>query len=289
MIFDEPLFQPGGDRFVVIYFGDDAAIELNFLALGLKAAIGEAGLSAVVDTNPCYNSLVVEYDPDAIEYDDLLRELRALAAALGPVDTLELESRLAYLPTMYLDPWTKAAIEDYCVKVKPREFDPTFVARLNGLEDEKQLVRVHSGTEHWVISVCSLPGLPLLRPLDPRSLLTSPKYDPPRLWTPPNAVCTGGMTTSIHTLRVPGGYNLIGRTPVPMWEATQRMPIFKDSVVLLRAADRVKFVPIDLDEYRYVEARVAAGTYEFNVTGYQRFSVGAYRAWAAQQNPKGRF
>jgi allophanate hydrolase subunit 1 len=97
------------------------------------------------------------------------------------------------------------------------------------------------------------------------------------------------MSTSIHTLRIPGGYNLIGRTPVPMWEATQRMPVFKDSVVLLRAADRVKFVPIDLDEYRYVEARVAAGTYEFNVTGYQRFSVGAYRTWAAQQNPKGRF
>lgn len=289
MIFEQPVIAPGGDRFIVVYFGDDAAIELNFLALGMKAALAEAGTAGVVDTNPCYNSLVVEYDPDAIDYDDLLRELRAIAAALGPVDTLELSSRLAYLPAMYLDPWTKEAIEDYCAKVKPREFDPTFVARLNGLEDERQLVRVHSGTEHWVISVCSLPGLPLLRPLDPRSLLTSPKYDPPRLWTPPNAICTGGMSTSIHTLRIPGGYNLIGRTPVPMWEATQRMPIFKDSVVLLRAADRVKFVPIDLEEYRYVEARVAEGTYEFNVTDYQRFSVGAYRAWAAKQNPKGRF
>jgi len=243
----------------------------------------------VVDTNPCYNSLIVEYDPDLISHGDLLTELRALSAALGPVDTLELESRVAYLPSMYLDPWTKEAIEDYCVKVREREFDPDFVVRLNGLADRRQLVRVHSGTEHWVISVCSLPGLPLLRPLDPRCLLTSPKYNPPRLWTPPNSICVGGMSTSIHTLRVPGGYNLIGRTPVPMWEATQRMGVFKDSVVLLRAADRVKFVPVDLDEYRYVEAKVKEGTYEFNVTAYDRFSVGAYLAWAARQDPTARF
>lgn len=289
MIFDAPLIQPGGDRFVIVYFGDDAAIELNFLALGLKAALVEARTAGVIDTNPSYNSLVVEYDPDLIGHDDLVRELRAIAAALGSVDTLELASRLVYLPAMYLDPWTKEAIEDYCAKVRPREFDPDFVVRLNGLKDRQELVRVHSGTEHWVISVCSLPGLPLLRPLDPRSLLTSPKYDPPRLWTPPNAICTGGMSTSIHTLRVPGGYNLIGRTPVPMWEATQRLPIFKDSVVLLRAADRVKFVPVDLEGYKEVEARIAEGSYEFNVTDYQRFSVGAYRAWAAKQDPTKRF
>ncbi|MBM3484270.1 MAG: carboxyltransferase domain-containing protein [Alphaproteobacteria bacterium] len=289
MIFAEPVIRPGGDRFVLVQFGDDAAIELNFLALGLKAALTADRTTGVVDTNPSYNSLIVEYDPDLISHDDLLVELRKLCNALGQVDTLVLESRLAYLPTMYLDPWTKEAIESYCEKVKPREFDPDFVVRLNGLKDRRQLVRVHSGTEHWVISVCSLPGLPLLRPLDPRSLLTSPKYDPPRLWTPPNAICTGGMSTSVHTLRVPGGYNLIGRTPVPMWEATQRMPIFKDSVVLLRAADRVKFVPVDLDEYLDVEARVKEGTYQFNVTEYQRFSVGAYRAWAAKQDPLARF
>jgi allophanate hydrolase subunit 1 len=289
MIFAEPAIKAGGDRFVLIQFGDDARLELNFLTLGLKAALGQAALAGVVDTNPSYNSLLVEYDPDLISHADLVREVRDLIGALGPVDRLELNSRLAYLPTMYLDPWTKEAIEDYCAKVKPREYDPAFVARLNGLADEHQLVRVHSGTEHWVISVCSLPGLPLLRPLDPRSVLTSPKYSPPRLWTPPNAVCVGGMSTSIHTLRVPGGYNLIGRTPVPMWEAAQKLPVFRDSVVLLRAADRVKFMPIGLEEYREIEARIAAGTYEFNVTGYTKFSVTAYLAWAAQQNPTGRF
>jgi allophanate hydrolase subunit 1 len=289
MTFAEPVIRPGGDRFVLVQFGDDAALELNFLALGLKAALGEARVAGVIDTNPSYNSLIVEYDPDLIDPDDLDRELRALARALGPVDALELDSRLAYLPALYLDPWTREAIEDYCAKVKPREFDPDFVVRLNGLKDRAQLVRVHSGTEHWVISVCSLPGLPLLRPLDPRCVLTSPKYDPPRLWTPPNAICVGGLSTSIHTLRIPGGYNLIGRTPVPMWEAAQRLPVFRDSVVLLRAADRVKFVPVDLEEYRYVEARVAEGRYEFNATGYQRFSVGAYRDWAARQDPSARF
>lgn len=289
MQFDEPAITPGGDCFALVQFGDDGALELNFLALGLMRAVQEAGIAGVVDMIPSYNTLLLEYEPDAITYPDLVRELRALNETQGSLDELELESRLAYLPVCYLDPWTKFAIEDYCEKITPREFDPDFVARINGLEDRHQLVRVHAGTEHWVASVASLPGLPLLRALDPRCLITSPKYNPPRTWTPPNSVCVGGMSTSIHTLRLPGGYNLIGRCPVPMYEPAQITPIFRDQVTLLRPADRVKFEPIDVDEYKRIRAALKAGTYEFNVTGYQKFSVRAYRDWVGTLNVEGRF
>ena len=289
VIYDEPLFAAAGDQYLFVQFGDDASIDLNFMALGLTAAIHADGPEGVVDTNPSYNSLIVEYDCDQISYGDLKTELAALIAALGSVENLELDSRLAYLPVMYLDPWTKACIADYCEKIAPREYDPEFVARLNGLEDGRQLARVHSGTEHWVVAVCSTPGLPLLRALDPRCAITSPKYNPPRTWTALGAIGVGGLSTSIYTTPGPGGYNLIGRTPVPLWEAEQRLPVFRDSVVLLRAADRVKFVPIGREEYDYIEARVAAGTYEFNLAGYQKFSVRAYKAWASGLNADGRF
>ena len=289
MRFDEAKFLPGGDHFILVQFGDDGSIDLNFLALGLTAALKADQTRGVVDTNPSYNSLVVEYDSDKISYADLQAELERLIGGLGSVEELELDSRLAYLPVMYLDPWTRECVTDYSERITPREYDPDFVARENGFEDTKQLARVHSGTEHWVVAVCSTPGLPLLRALDPRCAITSPKYNPPRTWTTLGAIGVGGLSTSIYTTPGPGGYNLIGRTPVPLWDPQQRHPIFKDRVVLLDTADRVKFVPIDAEEFDYIEARVADGSYEFNITAYQRFSVGAYKKWVTSLNVGGRF
>ena len=289
MKFDTPKFMPGGDHFILVQFGDDASIDLNFMALGLTAAIKAAEVTGVVDTNPSYNSLVVEYESDDISYADLQTELAHLIDGLGSVENLELDSRLAYLPVVYLDPWTRDCVADYSKKIAPREYDPDFVADVNGFEDAKQLARIHSGTEHWVVAVCSTPGLPLMRALDPRCAITSPKYNPPRTWTTLGAIGVGGLSSSIYTTPGPGGYNLIGRTPVPLWDPRQRHPVFKDRVVLLDAADRVKFVPISEEEFEYTEARVADGSYEFNITAYQRFSVGAYKKWVASLNQDGRF
>jgi urea carboxylase len=289
MKFDTPKFMPGGDHFILVQFGDDASIDLNFMALGLTAAIKAAEVTGVVDTNPSYNSLVVEYESDDISYADLQTELAHLIDGLGSVENLELDSRLAYLPVVYLDPWTRDCVADYSEKIAPREYDPDFVADVNGFEDAKQLARIHSGTEHWVVAVCSTPGLPLMRALDPRCAITSPKYNPPRTWTTLGAIGVGGLSSSIYTTPGPGGYNLIGRTPVPLWDPRQRHPVFKDRVVLLDAADRVKFVPISEEEFEYTEARVADGSYEFNITAYQRFSVGAYKKWVASLNQDGRF
>ena len=289
MRFDEAKFLVGGDQFIMVQFGDDGSIDLNFLALGLTAALKQDQTRGVIDTNPSYNSLVVEYESDEISYVDLQTELERLIVDLGSVEELELESRLAYLPVMYLDPWTRDCVSDYSKKISPREYDPDFVARVNGLEDAKQLARVHSGTEHWVVAVCSTPGLPLLRALDPRCAITSPKYNPPRTWTTLGAIGVGGLSTSIYTTPGPGGYNLIGRTPVPLWDPRQRHPIFKDRVVLLDAADRVKFVRIGAEEFEYIETRVADGSYEFNITAYQRFSVGAYKKWVASLDADKKF
>ncbi len=289
MIYEQPKISPAGDCFMMIEFGNDGAIELNFMALGLMHLIRDQKVHGIIDTTPSYNSLLVEYEPSDISDNDLKKELQKLFLSLGSVEEIEIESRLAYLPCCYLDPWTKAAIEDYCQKVKKREFDPDFVARINGLEDRHQLVRVHSGTEHWVASVMALPGCALMRPLDPRCLLTSPKYNPPRLWTPENAVCTGGMSTSIHTLRVPGGYNLIGRTPVPVYEASQNSPPFKKQVTLLQPGDRVKFIPIDAHEYKYIRQELKKGKYSFRTTDYIKFSVHAWKAWVKTLNYQERF
>jgi KipI family sensor histidine kinase inhibitor len=279
MIYSEPRFLPGGDRYVLIEFGNEMNLELNFVAQGLATAIADARTRGIVETAPCFASILIHYEPDELSYDDLVTELTRLIASLGPSEAIELQSRLFYIPTMYLDPWTRECVEDYCSKIKRKEPDPEFVARINGLADAADLVRVHSGTEYWVASLGFWPGLPFMMPLDPRCRLTAPKYNPARTWTPQGTVGMGGASTAIYPVATPGGYQIFARTPVPIWDPKQRFPVFHDSIVLFRASDRVRFVPVGREEFDWVEAKVSEGTYVYNFVEYQKFSVKQYKDW----------
>jgi KipI family sensor histidine kinase inhibitor len=289
MIYPEPKFLPGGDRFVLIEFGNEMNLELNFMAQGLATAIAEQKTKGIVETAPCFASLLVHYDPDQIPYKDLQKEMIALIRALGPSDDIVLDSRLFYLPTMYRDPWTRACVEDYCNKITKKELDPEFIARINGLADADQFVRVHSGTEYWVASLGFWPGLPFMMALDPRCVITAPKYNPPRTWTPQGTVGMGGASTAIYPVATPGGYQIFARTPVPIWDTEKRFPVFHDSIVLFRAGDRVKFVPIGKEEFELIEAKVKEGTYIYNVVEYQKFSVRNYKSWVEILDKSKRF
>lgn len=289
MIYETPAFRPGGDRYMLIEFGNEMNLELNFMAQGLATAIAEQKTKGVIETAPCFASMLIHYEPDEISYADLSRELERLIAALGPSDDIELESRIFYFPTVYLDPWTRDCVQDYIVKIAPKQTDPEFVAELNGLSDVAQFVRVHSGTEYWVASLGFWPGLPFMMALDPRCKLTAPKYNPPRTWTPKGTVGMGGASTAIYPEHLPGGYQIFGRIPVPIWDPEKRFDVFTDSICLFRPGDRVKFVPCTVEEFEEAERRVADGSYVYNVVEYQKFSVRQYKRWVGSLDLARRF
>lgn len=281
MIYPEPRYLPGGDRYILVEFGNEMNLELNFMAQGLAAAIAEARITGVIETAPCFASMLVHYEPELIGFDDLVVELGRLVAGLGPSDALELDSRLWYLPAVYLDPWTRACVEDYIAKIAPKTPDPELMVELNGLRDVDDFVRVHSGTEYWVASLGFWPGLPFMMALDPRAKMTAPKYNPPRTWTPGGAIGLGGASTAIYPEALPGGYQIFARTPVPIWDRTQRFSAFKGSICLFRPGDRVRFVPCTVAEFEAIEREVADGTYQYNMVGYGKFSVALYKSWTA--------
>lgn len=289
MIYERPAFRPGGDRYMLIEFGDEMNLELNFMAQGLATAIAEQKTKGVIETAPCFASMLIHYEPDEISYADLSRELERLIAALGPSDDIELESRLFTFPTVYLDPWTRECVQDYIAKIAPKQTDPEFVAELNGLSDVAQFVRVHSGTEYWVAALGFWPGLPFMMALDPRCKLTAPKYNPPRTWTPKGTVGMGGASTAIYPEHLPGGYQIFGRIPVPIWDPEQRFDVFADSICLFRPGDRVRFVPCTVEEFEEAERRVADGSYVYNLVEYQKFSVRQYKRWVGSLDLARRF
>lgn len=290
MVYDTPKCSPGGDRFMLIEFGDELTLELNFFSQSLARATAEEKIAGVIETAPCFSSLLIHYEPDDIGFADLQREMLSLAQTIGAGDDVEVDSRLLYLPAVYLDPWTAAAMAEYREKINPdKKPDPQFIVDLNGLDDVDQFVRVHSGTEYWCAALGFWPGTPFLMPLDPRCKLTAPKYNPPRTFTPRGTIGMGGGSTAIYPVDGPGGYQIFARTPVPIWDARQRLEQFKSQLWLLQPTDRIKFVPCSVEEFEEVERKVEEGTYVMNIAGYQRVSLNRYKAWTEQIDAGQRF
>src|SRR5262249_61079838 len=84
MIYPEPRFLSGGDRYVLIEFGNEMNLELNFIAQGLATAIADAATRGIIETAPCFASILVHYEPDEVPYHDLVKELTRLIGSLGP-------------------------------------------------------------------------------------------------------------------------------------------------------------------------------------------------------------
>ena len=189
--YEEPKYLPGGDKYLLVEFGNVMNLELNFKAQGLAKAVEESKLKGVYETLPCFASMIVHYNSDDIKFNDLKNELKQLVGQLKSSDDVVVQSRLFRFPTVYLDKWTKEAIDDYTSKIAPKQSDPEYIVDLNDLDDVDHFVRVHSGPEYWVASLGFWPGLPFNMPLDPRCKLSAPKYNPPRTWTPRGTVGMG--------------------------------------------------------------------------------------------------
>ena len=288
-IYDTPKFLPAGDKYMLIEFGNIMNLELNFTAQNLAKAIKDHKIRGVYETSPCFASMIVHYEPDEIKFNDLKKELFSLIESLGPSDEIEINSRVFSFPTVYLDKWTKECIEDYSNKIAKKKPDPELITELNNLENTDQFVRVHSSTEYWVAAIGFWPGLPFMMALDPRCKLTVPKYNPPRTWTPKGTVGMGGASTCIYPDRLPGGYQIFGIIPVPIWDTNKSFPVFENNICLFQPGDRVKFVPTSYEEFDHVYNKIEDGSYDYNIVEYQKFSVKNYKKWLSTIDESKRF
>ena len=288
-IYDTPKFLPAGDKYMLIEFGNVMNLELNFTAQNLAKAIKDHKIRGVYETSPCFASMIVHYEPEEIKFHELKKELFNLIESLGPTDDIEINSRVFSFPTVYLDKWTQECIEDYSKKIAKKKPDPELIVELNDLESTEQFVRVHSSTEYWVAAIGFWPGLPFMMALDPRCKLTVPKYNPPRTWTPKGTVGMGGASTCIYPDRLPGGYQIFGIIPVPIWDTKKSFPVFENNICLFQPGDRVKFVPTSYEEFDHVYNKIEDGSYDYNIVDYQKFSVKNYKKWLTTIDSNKRF
>jgi len=257
MIYEEPIFRPAGDVYLIVEYGDELNLLLNFRVIALNEAVKKVALIGVTETIPTHRSLGIVYNPFVISYKELVDEIKRLDKQLGEVH--ELPSRILTILIWYNDPWSQECAQAHGV---PNNIE--FVAKINKIT-VKKVIEVHTGTLHWVGAVGFTPGCYQAPPLNPSLMLTAPKYPRPRKWTPERIICLAGQLTSAYPVKSPGGYQLIGRTPLDLYDPMQRNPVFADSPILTRVGDRHRYVAINKEEYEEIRREVEAGRYKYQV------------------------
>ena len=142
------------------------------------------------------------------------------------------------------------------------------------------MIETHTGCDYWVTGVGFVPGAFMSYAMDPQKRFGAPLYRTPRTWTHARLLNFGGLTSTIYPIRVPGGGQLFGRTPIEIFDPRERSPAFADGPVLARAGDRHRYESIGREEYDAIRAEVEAGTYAYRVEEGS-FDCTGYVAWLA--------
>lgn len=279
MLYEKPRYRLAGERHLLIEFGDEVSLQTNFKAMAFcqrileRSELGPKGISAILDVVPSFTTVLVQYNPHLIGFHSLTQFCDYWLDELSIASDLSLMSRLIEIPVAYNDRWSRQCFENYCETIKPIEDNPELIARLNGLSSIDELITYHSTPEWWVGAVGFIAGLPTLMPLDANYRLYAPKYDPPRTWTPKGTIGVGGGFTTIYPLVVPDGYQMIGRTPVPIFDPDHRFAPFQQTQFLFNAGDRVRFRSVSEAEFEDIELQVKSGVYQYQISDPQPFPL----------------
>jgi KipI family sensor histidine kinase inhibitor len=211
-----PRIEPLGDSALLVTLGTAVDVALNARVVRLAAAVRGLAWPGVLDVVPAYASLAVFFDPLRTDPDALARRLTGVVAEPSGAGTDE--GRLHIVSVRYDGP------------------DLAVVAELTGLAPA-DVVRRHAARDYRVLFLGFVPGFAYLGPLDP--LLVLPRRAEPRRQVPAGSVAIAGAQTGIYPLPTPGGWHLIGRTTLVLFDPDREPP------TLLAPGDRVRFAPLD--------------------------------------------
>jgi KipI family sensor histidine kinase inhibitor len=227
-----PEFFDCGESALLVDFGSRVDKELSVAILNLTSLLSDAAIAGIVEAIPAFSSLTIFYDPFSLAREDLVSTVRRLCeAARGELHG----ARRWEIPVRYGS--------DQGIDL------PEAAARTG--QGEAALVELHSSQLYHVYMLGFLPGFAYMGDL-PRELQL-PRRATPRARVPAGSVAIAAEMTAIYPLESPGGWHLIGWTPIPLWDMTRM------DEPLLRPGDKVSFKPVGADEAAALTASVAAG------------------------------
>ena len=220
---DGEQFQPASDHSLLVCFGQQVTLDVHQRVSKLLRLLELKPVPGIRNLHPAYCSLLIDFDPLKLRHAELEAILRSYLGGLG---TVQLPNpRQLEIPTCY-----------------GGEFGPDLndVAALHGMSPA-QAIELHASVTYVVYFLGFVPGFAYLGEL-PEALAT-PRLASPRRSTPPGSVGIAGNQTGVYPFAVPGGWRLIGRTPIAMFRPDRKNMSF------LSMGDRVRFTPISVERF----------------------------------------
>lgn len=228
--------KPAGDSALLVQLGNKISPELNAKVRALNVALQHNPIEGVIETVPAYCSLLVCFDPLKLEPATLEKYLeRAMESTCeGNIS----QATVTVIPVCYggdLGPDLEF-VSAYC-KLAPEE-----------------VIALHSAPNYLIYMLGFTPGFPYLGGMDPR--IATPRLENPRIKIPAGSVGIAGEQTGIYPVDSPGGWRIIGRTPVNIYDP------FRTPPVLFSAGNYIRFQPITAEQYKTIKEQAKIGAYK---------------------------
>lgn len=226
---------PLGDQSLFVTLGEDISPDTHRLVRTLTEGLENRQFPWIDEIVPSYTGVAVYYDayklysefPDASPYGTAATSLSEFISTLKEETTTE--ERIVEVPVCYGG--------DYGP-------DLSVVAEENGLKEE-EVITLHSSINYLVYMLGFAPGFPFLGGMDER--IATPRKESPRLRVPSGSVGIAGSQTGVYPVDTPGGWQLIGRTPLVLFNAEETPPSY------IQPGDRVKFYSVSPEEFKRLE------------------------------------
>ncbi|MBO5516572.1 MAG: 5-oxoprolinase subunit PxpB [Firmicutes bacterium] len=231
-------FFPAGDRAILAQLGKEIDEAVNDRVRTLYRAVLAAADPAIIEAVPAYTTVLVHYRPEVRSFAEMKAFLTDLASKTAADNTAETGRRTLVVPVCY-----------------GLHFGPDLweIEEKLGLS-RQEIIDIHSSRDYRIYMMGFLPGFVYLGGMDER--LAYPRLKKPRLRIEAGAVGIAGGQTGIYPSVSPGGWRIIGNTPILLFDPS------KEPAVPVSAGDAIRFRPIPVDEWYEIKHRVQKGQYE---------------------------
>ena len=214
--------RPSGDGGLIIKLGNEIDEDINREVVTMLNSIRLAGIKGILELIPTYADLLVLYDPVVLTYSELVEKLRSIQV---PHSEKSQAKEVISIPVCYGGHFGEDLEE---------------VARINNLSPE-EVIRLHSGRDYLIYMLGFTPGFPYLGGMSEK--IAAPRLEVPKERILAGSVGIAGKQTGIYPLESPGGWRIIGRTPLVLFDP------LREPAILLKAGQYIRFVPISEEEY----------------------------------------
>lgn len=238
-MYEKTRYLVAGDKALVMEFGNEISDAINGKIRAMSLAIDQKKIPGITEIVPTYRSMMIHYDPTVLPFRQLKEGMEMLEKDLENIQLPAPE--VMVIPTLY-----------------GGEYGPDMetVMAHNGLSLE-EVVEIHTSRNYLIYMIGFTPGFPYLGGMDER--IATPRLETPRTKIKGGSVGIAGSQTGIYSIDSPGGWQLIGWTPVPLYDPDARIPI------LLKAGNYVRFEAITEEKYEEIKPLIDNRTYQCRV------------------------